>query len=615
MSLSVGLPANDGANARPRLVLWLCMYAAAVAAATSVALTQFLAANFAYDPALGEPLFGRVYPPWSWVGWKGLLFPAHRGAFALAVGTAGVGSFALLLIGAWVIAIRTRRARGMSHLHGSAHWAGPTDLRRSGLLPPRGSIGAGVYVGGWQEPRGPLRYLRHNGPEHVLAFAPTRSGKGVGLIIPTLLSWPESVVVYDLKGENWALSSGWRQQAGQVVMKFDPLDCENVGVKFNPLAEVRLGTPHEVADVQNVVTMIVDPEGKGLSDHWDKTSFMFLTGVVLHSLYAARQQSRTATLPDVAALLSNIDGIDALYARMIDNAFATGSPHPVIARAAVDMLEKDPRERGSVLSSAKTFFALYADPIVARNLSGSDFRLADLMRHERPVSLYLVIDPQNKDRLKPLVRLLLTQIIRALTPRLEFQQGAPVRTYRHRLLLLLDEFPALGRLPVFQDALAYIAGYGIKAYLIAQDLTQLTDAYGKGESISSNCHLKVAFAPNRIETAELLSKMTGTATVVKRVIGTSGQRFGLTLGHVNESIQEFARPLLTPDECMRLPGPRKNPTTGLIEAAGDLLVFVAGAPPIYGRQILFFQDPVFAARARLPAPASSHHPSAASPSR
>lgn len=609
MNPGVGLPSDQRRGAPwVRLVGGIAGYAAAVLLGANVALTQYVAHAFRYDDALGTPLIGRWYAPWSWLAWKDAFITADRDGFAVMFGVIGLAALVLFLSGAYAMALVTRRSKALSDLHGSAHWANPREIHRSGLLPIGDRPGAGVYVGAWPDPNGALRYLRHNGPEHILAFAPTRSGKGVGLIIPTLLSWPESVVVYDLKGENWALSAGWRQQAGHIVWKFDPLSVDGSGLKLNPLAEVRIATPHEVADVQNIVTMIVDPDGKGLADHWDKTSYMFLTGVILHALYAARGHSKVASLPEVAGLLSNPDGIDALYSAMMENRHLDGRPHPIVVRAAVDMLEKDQRERASVLSSAKTFFALYADPIVAANISRSELRFNELMNRAQPVSLYLIVDPQNKERLRPLVRLLLTQLIRSLTPRLQFANGTPLKSYRHRLLLLLDEFPALGRLPILQDALAYIAGYGIKAYLITQDLTQLTEVYGRGESISSNCHVKVAFAPNRIETAEVISKMTGTATVVKRVVGTSGKRFGFALNQVNESIQEFARPLLTPDECMRLPGPAKNASTGLIEAAGDLLVFVAGLAPIYGRQILFFKDPVFAARARIPAPSVPPQP-------
>jgi type IV secretion system protein VirD4 len=269
------------------------------------------------------------------------------------------------------------------------------------------------------------------------------------------------------------------------------------------------------------------------------------------------------------------------------------------------MLETPERERGSTLSTVKTNFALYRDPVVSKNIAQSGFRISDLMNSEQPVSLYIIVDPTNKARLKPLIRLILTQIVRNLTPRLKFVEGQAVKPYKHRLLLMLDEFPSLGKLPIFEDALAHIAGYGMKAYLITQDLSQLAAVYGKDEGIIANCQVRIATAPNKIETANLLSEMTGTATVIKRQVATSGGRASLWLRNVNESLQEHERPLLTPDECMRLPSAKKDAATDRITEAGDMLVFVAGHPPIYGKQILFFKDPVFSARSKIPAPDKS----------
>jgi type IV secretion system protein VirD4 len=602
LSNAVGLPeAEQTFKGQSRFVGHVFGYACLLAIGANIALTQRLAHAFGYDERLGDPLTGHLYAPWAWLQWTGFI-AANRPTFLWAFGLVGGATFLFAYAGFHIIAYRSRRSRAVTKLHGSAHWATPKEIHKSGLIPRDGSKGAGVYVGAWQDPKKNIRYLRHNGPEHILAFAPTRSGKGIGLIIPTLLSWEQSVVVYDLKGENWALTAGWRRKAGHKVVKFDPMDTEKMSARWNPLAEVRLGTLHEVADVQNIVHMVIDPDGKGVVEHWDKTSLMFLVGVVLYVLYTAKAHGRVGTLPDVAGAMTSGDGIDRLYTNMKENKINGGEPHAVIAGSAIDMMEKEDRERGSVLSTAKTFFLLYADPVVAANVSESDFKIRDLMQHKDPVSLYIVVDPANKERLKPLVRLLITQIVRGLTPRLAFKEGRAVRGYKHRLLLLLDEFPALGKLPIFQDALAHIAGYGIKAYLIAQDLSQLTNAYGPNESIKANCHIKIAYAPNNLETAEMLSKMTGTATVVKRVVGTSGKRSSLILSQVNESLQEFARPLLTPDECARLPGAETN-REGLVTKAGDMLVFVTGKSPIYGRQILYFNDPVFSTRAKIAAPA------------
>jgi type IV secretion system protein VirD4 len=187
---------------------------------------------------------------------------------------------------------------------------------------------------------------------------------------------------------------------------------------------------------------------------------------------------------------------------------------------------------------------------------------------------------------------------------MEFKEGRSVAGHKHRLLLLLDEFPSLGKLEVFEQSLAFIAGYGMKAYLIIQDISQLWTVYGKDESIFSNCHVRVAYAPNKVETAELLSKMAGTATVVKQAHSFSGSVYG-SQSSVSTSTQETQRPLLTADEVMRLPGARKD-AQGQVVEPGDMLIFMAGQTPIYGKQILYFLDPTFSARAKLPAPPQSN---------
>jgi type IV secretion system protein VirD4 len=208
------------------------------------------------------------------------------------------------------------------------------------------------------------------------------------------------------------------------------------------------------------------------------------------------------------------------------------------------------------------------------------------------VSLYLTIPPSDIHRTRPLSRLLLNQIVSRLTETLEVSGGQAVPPYPHRLLLMLDEFPTLGRMEVIQTALAYLAGYGIKAYLIVQDLTQLSHAYGRYESIISNCHVRVAFAANKVETARLISDMVGTMTVHREARSYTGSRLTPVLPRVTASEQDSARPLLTPDEILRLP-------------AAEALIFVAGHPPIYGRKIRYYEDPVFRARAALPPPPAS----------
>ncbi|MES2264557.1 MAG: type IV secretory system conjugative DNA transfer family protein [Pseudomonadota bacterium] len=580
--------------------------------------TQFFARSFQYQPALGKN-FNLIYPPWNILYWAGKWYEKYPDAF-LHAGSIGVSIAGLGLIGLMVVRmVSVNSVKASKYLHGSARWANARDIRAAGLLPKQTTVlqkllgktvinNTGVYVGAWMDRKGQVHYLRHDGPEHVLTYAPTRSGKGVGLVVPTLLSWGRSAVITDLKGELWALTSGWRQKYGKnKVLRFEPATSSG-SVCWNPLDEVRLGTENEVGDVQNLATLIVDPDGKGLETHWQKTSQALIVGVILHALYKSKMEGIPATLPSVDAMMSDPQrGIGELWMEMVTYSHVEGKNHPVIGSAARDMMDRPDEEAGSVLSTAKSYLALYRDPIVAYNVSKSEFHIRDLMHHDSPVSLYIVTQPNDKARLRPLVRVMVNMIVRQLADRMNFKNGRAVAHYKHRLLLMLDEFPSLGKLDIMQESLGFLAGYGIKCYLICQDINQLKSretGYGHDESITSSCHIQNAYPPNRVETAEHLSKLTGQTTVAKEQITTSGRRTSALLGQVSRTIQETQRPLLTPDECLRMPGPLKN-ESGDIREAGDMVIYVAGYPAIYGKQPLYFKDPTFQARAAIPAPEAS----------
>ena len=582
------------------------------------AATQFFAHDFAYQGALGSHIH-HIYPPWGIIGWAGKWFNHYPDAFMRA-GSIGITLSSAALIGLVVAKmVMANSSKANEYLHGSARWASVKDIQAAGLIPPARSwwqsvtgkgpaASSGVYVGAWIDSKGRQHYLRHNGPEHVLCYAPTRSGKGVGLVVPTLLSWGHSAVVTDLKGELWSLTAGWRRQhAKNKVLRFEPAALQG-SVCWNPLDEIRLGTQNEVGDVQNLATLIVDPDGKGLQSHWQKTSQALLVGVILHALYKSKADGMPATLPGVDALLADPNRDTAeLWMEMVTNSHLNGENHPVVGAAARDMMDRPDEEAGSVLSATKSYLALYRDPIVARNVGQSDFKIKDLMHQGSAVSLYIVTQPNDKARLRPLVRVMVNMIVRLLADKMEFENGRPVAHYKHRLLMMLDEFPSLGKPEIMQESLAFVAGYGIKCYLICQDINQLKSretGYGHDESITSNCHIQTAYPPNRVETAEHLSKLTGQTTVAKEQITTSGRRTSALLGQVSRTIQEVQRPLLTPDECLRMPGPVKS-ETGDIVKAGDMVVYVAGYPAIYGRQPLYFQDRAFQARAAVPAPKDS----------
>ena len=193
------------------------------------------------------------------------------------------------------------------------------------------------------------------------------------------------------------------------------------------------------------------------------------------------------------------------------------------------MLNKSENERSGVLSTAMSFLGLYRDPTVAAVTSRCDWRIADLVSAEHPLSLYLVVPPSDISRTKPLIRLILNQIGRRLTESLDSQDG---EKRKHRVLFMLDEFPALGRLDFFESALAFMAGYGLRSFLIAQSLNQIEKAYGPNNSILDNCHVRIAFASNDERTAKRISDALGTATELRAQRNYAGHRLSPWLGHL-----------------------------------------------------------------------------------
>ena len=535
--------------------------------------TQWVAHELGYQAALGRPWFvldGQpVYRPWRlfqwWYAYEAYAPEVFAKGGAISASGGLLGILAAVVGSVW----RSRWERRVT-TYGSSRWAGRRDLVRARLLG-----GDGVFLGTWKG-----KYLRHDGPEHVLAFAPTRSGKGVGLVVPTLLSWTGSAVIHGVKGENWDLTSGWRSKLGPCI-RFDPTDVNSP--RYNPLMEVRRG-PNEVRDVQNIADILVDPEGSlERRSHWEKTGHALLVGVILHVLYAEKDK----TLAGCASFLSDPSRPfkETLSRMMNTKHLARGdgarSVHPVVAQAARELLNKAENERSGVLSTALSFLSLYRDPVVAAVTSESDWRISDLVEGARPVSLYLVVPPSDLSRTKPLMRLVLNQIGRRLTETLP-DSG------RRKVLLMLDEFPALGRLDFFECALAFMAGYGVRAFLIAQSLNQIEKAYGPNNAILDNCHVRVAFATNDERTAKRISEALGTKTEQRSQKNYTGHRLAPWLSHMMVSRQETQRQLLTPGEIMQLPPDRE-------------VVMVSGAAPVLADKLRYFEDRNFTTRVLSPA--------------
>ncbi|NVN91829.1 MAG: IncP-type conjugal transfer protein TraG [Desulfuromonadales bacterium] len=558
--------------------------------------TQYAAKWLYYQPQLGPPfliLHGfRIYAPHKIILWCFRYGSSVPKVFNRALLFTYMGGFAGVGAGMFMAMGRSRQKEELTS-HGTARWAEHDDMKKAGLLQ-----GEGIVLGVSKEGK----YLRHDGQEPTLVFAPTGSGKGVGIIIPTLLTWPHSAVITDMKGENWGITSGYRHKnLNNIVMKFDPTALDESSVRFNPLEEVRLRENYEVRDVQNIVDMIIDPQGQGNLDHWEKTGHALLVAAILHVLYSREYPT---TLAGVAALFSDPDrdfnatieamkNYDHLEKQQDQEVFkkiynSNSKTHPLVSHGAQALLNKEERERSGVLSTALSFLELYRDPVIARNTACSDFKIEDLMNNKKPVSLYLVIPSSDILRVTPLTRIILNLVVTRLTEKMEFENGRPKAAYSHRLLCMLDELPAFGRLENFEKQLAFIRGYGIKAVVIVQSLNQLYKTYGVNNSIIDNCPVRVVFTPNTTETAERVSRMLGQRTELVQSQSVSGERLNLWLKNVSYNTREIGRPLMTTDEVLVLP-------------ADEEIIFVTGCPPIKAKKLFYYKDANFTSRL-LPEP-------------
>jgi type IV secretion system protein VirD4 len=530
-----------------------------------------------------------------------------------------------MLASAMVLAIihSQSRTRKNHWTHGSAHWASEAEIRACGLLPRRSWLPwrrddlqkAALYVGALTEGLGGIRYLRHRGNEHAMIVAPTRSGKTLGPILMNLLSWPASMFVLDLKDELYLFTSGWRKRcARNKIIRYCPTDPQSP--RWNVLDEIDVRDATAVGDAQKYANMVADPHGTGHDNHWDETAEALLAGLMMYCLHKARRGGPRASLPQIDAELSAPDrDIKDLWREMVGMADIC----PMAAAAGKDMLDRPEEEAGSVLSSTKKLLTLYRDPVIARATSASDFSLKDLRHHSSPVTLYFVPTTDHKQRLVPIARMLVSGIVRTSDVRMErirkpsrapawwpfkwwpFGHGS-VRVkakYKHRLLLMLDEFKALGKHGVLQDAMSYIAGYGMQCLIAIQDITQIRSektGYGADEEFTAAMHLKLAYPPNRPETAEFISTLLGITTVLREQPTLRPNGFG----RASITLQEVQRRLLTADEVARIPGPKKVAgEESDIVAAGDMIIHVAGSAPIYCKQPLTIFEPIFLKRMEL----------------
>jgi len=444
------------------------------------------------------------------------------------------GAMALLAALGTVAAWPTASPREVSGSHGTAEWGNPAELLRP----------VGVVVGRWGRPQDQDALLRDDGDGHLLTLAPSRAGKGIGLVVPNLLSYPGSMVVSDPKGENYAVTAAWREKGlEQKVYGLDPFGLMEGKGAFNPLDIIDLATPDAYDDAAMLADMLVVTEGRGAeSVFWTQEARALLTGLILHVATTWKGESRT--LAKVRAYLTSAPAdFAALLQAMTTNEAAWG----LVAREAHRQLQKDEQQRAGVLASAQSQTQFLDSPRMATVMGSSSFTWESLKT--TGITVYLIVPPNRLPTYRRWVRLMLACALRGAT-RAAGRPTVPV-------VLMLDEFAQLGRLAPVETAVRLAAGYGVRLWLFVQDLASLRELYPESwETFVANAGVFQAFGVNDKVTAEYLSAMTGDGTIRvvsdSRSSGVTRGRSGAQQEGAGETFSERGRRLLTPDEVRRL---------------------------------------------------------------
>jgi len=529
--------------------------------------TQVFAWTYGFDPILGSglPLHGEAwaYPPWRILVWRRAFGEAQPEAFSSSALLIMLGAMAGLGVGAL-----TRGDAGRRRIRG---WGGMAEARKAGLR-----AGAGCALGLMEG-----RLLATVDMRPTLVTGGTRSGKGRGHVTPTLLLWSESVLVHDPKKELWRVTAGWRSRFSHALY-FDPRDPASA--RWNPLSEIRPG-PGEMAQVQRLVSILSDPGGVRDDEAiWDKAASEILEAVILHVLYTADDADKT--LLTVRELLADLDDTADVMVKTLHRAGPDGKAetHPFVRTAVKGYAAMHDRFRTSVQGTARSYLKWLAGDDLERALSTSDFALGDLTSAQAPVSLYVQVAPADAAALRPLVRLLFYAAAQALT--VHETEDAVGRPKRHRLLMLMDEFPLLGRVSFFEKSLRLLSGYGVKVMFVAQSLNDIVETYGPNSTILDNCAVYTAFSALDPLTQDKVSKLTGTIGETRESRSTPA---GFASGRSTVSRSQTDRPLLEPGEVRALPD--------------DLqLIFVAGQRPLRTRKLQYDRRRPFRERADAPPP-------------
>ena len=558
--------ASIAASRRPASAGWVAgAFKAAGAVIVALAAALYLSGFFFlwsihFDPRGATPLtvlrFAYYYGRWPRV--EGELVRACLG---------GVGAVAL---SALVLLLPKPRP-----LHGEARFATRREIAGAGLFGDRGIILGRIG----------RRSLTLAGQQGVVLAAPPRAGKGVGVVIPNLLHWPDSVICVDIKRENWTLTAGFRAHSGQACFLFDPFAEDGRTARWNPFFYVSTDALKRVNDLQRIAEMLY-PDPPNVDPFWTASARSLFLGI---ALYLFETPSTRKTIGEVLrhGMASDDEGFGHHWKRVIEGRGKGKFPLSAqCVRALYDVIDLAPVTASSIRKTFTSRLDLWLNPILDAATAGNDFDLRDLRR--RPTSIYVGVNPDDLHRLRPVLSLFFQQAIGLQTRVLPEHDP----TLKRQVLMMLDEFAALGRIPIIAESVSYLPGYNVRVVLVIHTPAQLREVYGgnAAETMLKSLAARIVFAPKDYTDAREISDELGVMTVKARTVSRPMFDVGDAKGRRarSVSVSEQRRPLLLPQEVKAL-------------GTARALIFYEGLWPIRCRKIRYFEEARFRARL-LPAP-------------
>lgn len=520
----------------------------------------FLHVNGA-DPALAGPFSIIEY-------WK-LYAHSSEKFVRVSVQLCAIGPWALLagFIG-WVVIAKQNRP-----LHGAARFANTAEIRKAGLLDPKGGLDKTILVG---KKNG--RYLTYGGYQFVILAAPTRSGKGVGIVVPNCLNYSDSLVVLDIKGENFDITSGFRAKHGQKVYLFAPFDEAGVTHRYNPLEYISDDPAQRLGDIDAIGTALYSG-GNQNDKFWSENAKDLFRGLCL---FVLERKDLPKTFGEILRQASGKGKpLKEYIFEELKKVQDTGHP---FSNACIDCLNRvlsnSENTLAGIVATFGTPLLIFQNPRVDLATSANDFDLREV-RRER-MSIYFKMPPNKLKEGSVLVNLFFDQILNLNTRVLPSQD----KTLKHQCLVLLDEMTSIGKVAMIAQAVSYMAGYNMRLLTIIQNKSQLEDVYGKAGALTllSNHALMVMYAPSPTvqSDAQEYSEMLGYETVKSRSRTSSMQSS-------STSTSDQRRALMLPQEIRELGQTRE-------------IVSLENCKPILCDKIRYYEDPDFTCRAHLPPP-------------